>query len=83
MNDLRFAGRVTVRRATGGPVMTVEGPAATKGRFWCTWKEGPLDYGAAFAKSALVIVDVDFEVAHASERNAEPVTSNVALSVAQ
>lgn len=82
MNDLRFA-RVTVRRTTGGPVMTVEGPAATKGRLWCTWKEGPHNYGAAFAKTALAIVDVDFEAAHISEQNAEPVASSFALSVAQ
>jgi len=61
MDDHYFSVRVSVQQATGGPVMNVEGPAAMKGRLWCTWKEGALHYGAAFAKSSLVIVDVDFE----------------------
>jgi len=61
MDDHFYTVRVAVRHASGGPVMNVEGPASMKGRLWCTWKEGEFYYGAAFAKSALVIVDMEFE----------------------
>jgi uncharacterized protein YodC (DUF2158 family) len=56
-----FSCRFSVRHVAGGPVMTVEGPAARKGRLWCTWREGPLYFGAAFAKSSLVIIEAYFE----------------------
>jgi uncharacterized protein YodC (DUF2158 family) len=70
MNHPHFAIRVQVRAASGGPVMTVEGPAATKDRLWCTWKEGSLYYGAAVAKRSLVIVDAEFEETDAAHFNA-------------
>jgi uncharacterized protein YodC (DUF2158 family) len=61
MDDHYFSVRVSVRPVAGGPVMNVEGPAAMKGRLWCTWKEGSHHYGVAWPESSLVIVDIDFE----------------------
>jgi hypothetical protein len=45
----------------GGRKMSIFGPAATKGKLWCTWTSNGNVCGGAFDSESLIIVDADVE----------------------
>src|SRR5262245_7508034 len=60
MADTHSKPHVSVRLATGGPIMDVISLSA-EGRLWCEWEAGGYRYGGDFDRHDLVIVSADLE----------------------
>lgn len=71
MDDSHFQPHATVRLATGGPKMTVVGPAAVKGRLWCELEVGGYRCGGAFDRRKLIVVDSGAERSPTIKQNSD------------
>jgi uncharacterized protein YodC (DUF2158 family) len=59
----KFKPGDTVRLTSGGPVMTVEGPAREKlDMLWCVWFFNFICHGHSFAPAALVAAEPESEL---------------------